>query len=271
MNSRKAYLSLLLILGMLLAGFPTLVLAAPPSPTGRVLAVSADDEPEEVEFTGTVVAIDEAAATFQVEVETEDGETVVYTVVVGEDFDFTTIAVGDLVEVEGTFDETGVVQAEKVVNETEDEEDEDEESFFCVTPDASHPVGQALADKYGVDYAEVMAWFCDGHYGFGQIMHALKLAELFGEDADVYLARREAGEGWGQIWKDLGVIGNGKPDHAGGPPDHAGGPPDHAGGPPDHAGGPPDHAGGPPDHAGGPPDHAGRPDHAGPPVGRGRP
>jgi hypothetical protein len=52
------------------------------------------------------------------------------------------------------------------------------------------------------------------------------MAEAYDADADVLLAERASGKGWGQIWKEEGWIGNekeaesppgwlNKPDHAG--------------------------------------------------------
>jgi hypothetical protein len=175
----------------------------------------AAQEPEEIEFTGQVVSVDEDAGTMVVEVEDEGGNIVIYTVLLPEEFDWESIAEGDTVEVEGTLDEDGNVAATKVVNETEEEEEEEEEEegegpYFC-RPDAAfqHPVGERIATGYGVEYEQVMEWKCGGH-GFGQIVHALQAAAT-SEEAVELLGRRSAGEGWGQIWKDLGLIG--RPDN----------------------------------------------------------
>jgi hypothetical protein len=220
-------------------------------------------EESQVTITGAVISISEGTG---FEVDTEEGE--VETILIPEEMEFPDIELGDQVLVEGERLEDGTILAESVDVEEGEEEVEKTESAYC-DPEkemGSHPVAAALAEMYEVPEDEIMAYFCDG-FGFGQIMLALQTdVEHYGE----YLAQREAGQGWGQIWQELGLIGKPgaatsppghlkRPDHAGGPPDHAGGPPDHAGGPPDHAGGPPDHAGGPPDHAGGPPDHAGGP------------
>jgi hypothetical protein len=110
--------------------------------------------------------------------------------------------------------------------------------------DVPHPVAQSLAEQYGANAEQIMGWFCgsgDGTgFGFGQIMLALRKGGQLGSDAPStaeILERRASGEGWGQIWKDLGV--KGKPAEVG-PPEHAG-PKDKARGP--EQGGPPDHAG----------------------------
>ena len=172
----------------------------------------AAQEAEEIEIIGQVVAVDEDAGTIVVEVEVEDGNVVTYTVLMPEGFDWESLEEGDTVEVEGTLDEDGNIVATKVVNETEEEEEDEEEQdgegpYFC-RPDAAfqHPVGARIADTYGVDYEQVMAWSCEDRLGFGQIVHALQTAAT-SEEAVQFLARRTAGEGWGQIWKDLGLIG----------------------------------------------------------------
>lgn len=136
-------------------------------------------------------------------------------------------------------------------------EEPDGENFFCTDPDSTHPVGEALAESYGVSYEEVMGWFCEDGMGFGQIMLALHTAEATEGSPEDYLDRRANGEGWGEIWLDLALIG---PPEGAGPPDEVG-PPEGAG-PPDEVG-PPEDAG-PPEGAG-PPDEVGPPEHAGPP------
>jgi hypothetical protein len=115
-----------------------------------------------------------------------------------------------------------------------------------------HPVASRIAERYDLEYEDVIGWFClgveneDGDserngFGLGQIMLALETARKAGGEPEEYLARRAAGEGWGVIWKDLGIKGG----KGGGPPwatvsgedDEAetttrtGGPPPWAGGP----------------------------------------
>lgn len=81
-----------------------------------------------------------------------------------------------------------------------------------------HPVGQRIADTYGVTYEQVMTWFCDG-YGFGEITHALETAKVATDyTADDLLASKGQGKGWGEIWQELGLIGNAEDA---GPPPHA--------------------------------------------------
>jgi hypothetical protein len=61
-----------------------------------------------------------------------------------------------------------------------------------------------------------MGYFCEG-YGMGGIMLALKTRDLLdGSDPDLgeLLERRAQGEGWGQIWKGLKLIGSEKEGHS---------------------------------------------------------
>ena len=232
-----------------------------------VQPVAAQDAGSDVQVTGTVTAIDEEADSFTIE--TESGET--YTIVPGADFDFSTLAVGDTVQVEGTLNEDGTVAALTVtVGEEEpvDGEDDPSNGYYCRQSEDAHPFGERLAERYETDYETLQSWFCDG-FGWGQIMLALQTGEITGDDPADLLEARQDGEGWGQIWKRLKLIG--RPEHAGPPNDEDGnGRPDFAGPPDDEDdNGRPDHAGPPNDE-----DGDGRPDHAGPPEdkgGKGRP
>jgi hypothetical protein len=106
----------------------------------------------------------------------------------------------------------------------EDGDDMDKsDSFYCrADTEKQHPT----ALRYAVHYAEmvgeedisaaydtIMIWFCEDNFGFGEIKHALKTAEKVGGEADpqTYLDRRTGGEGWGDIWQGLQLIGQGKP------------------------------------------------------------
>lgn len=133
------------------------------------------------------------------------------------------------------------------VDEHEDENGDDEsdleDSPFCVVVEGeyelTHPVAEGITETYSDtvegDYAIVMDWFCNG-FGFGQILLALQTETILeGPDAptaDDLLTRRVDGEGWGQIWQDLELIG--RPEDAGPP---FGDPPGRSGdvppGPPD--------------------------------------
>ena len=142
---------------------------------------------------------------------------------------WTSIQKGDFVLVKGRIDEDGSVTAESIKllgnGNDKDDGDEDEDqaeggkdnSAYCADgkQEKPHPLAAKLADRYDVTEEWVMDYFCDG-YGMGQIMLALKTSELDGIDADpdFLLAERANGIGWGNIWKDLGLIGNEKEGHS---------------------------------------------------------
>ena len=89
-------------------------------------------------------------------------------------------------------------------------EEEEEELAYCVGVEP-HPVAQRLSETYGVAYDDIMAWFCEGRYGLGEIMHALQTADPEeGTTPEQLLDRKTELGGWGQVWQDLGLIG--KPD-----------------------------------------------------------
>ena len=228
-----------------------------------VQPVAAQEAGTDVQITGTVTAIDEVAGSFTVE--TEEGET--YTVFPGEGFDFSALAVGDTVQVEGTLNEDGSVDAltieEGEVDPGEEEED-GSNGYFCRQSEDAHPFGERLAERYEVEYETLQGWFCDG-FGWGQILLALHTGDMTETDPAELLQARRDGEGWGQIWQGLNLIG--RPEQADAPNDEDGnGRPDFAGPPADDDGdGRPDHAG-PPENAGSQKDKSdkGRPDDKGP-------
>ena len=75
-----------------------------------------------------------------------------------------------------------------------------------------HPMVARLAERYDADPDEILAMFCEGHFGFGQIALALQTEKLTGKPAADVLAARKGGQGWGKIWKEAGLKGGGKPD-----------------------------------------------------------
>lgn len=133
-----------------------------------------------------------------------------------------------------------------------------------------HPVGERLADRYGVPYSDLMKWFCDDHFGFGEILLALQTSRVISteETPDQLLQLKSELGGWGQVWKSFGYTGRPKADRpASGPPAWAG-PNDTDEG--DSEGGPPPWAG-PKDKSGesgkgGPPPWAGPKHKIGPVV-----
>jgi hypothetical protein len=229
----------------------------------NVQPAAAFEPGDEAEITGTVISIDEEAGSF--EVETEEGE--IYIVFPDEEFDFSSIQEGDTVEVEGTVNEDGSISATSVIVQEQDDEGEADEGdteeqegpsegYFCTQSEDQHPFGARLAERYGMDYETLQAWFCDG-FGWGQILLALQTGLITGDDPGELLEARNSGLGWGEIWQGLNLIG--RPEDAG-PPDDVNG-----NGRPDWAGPPSDK--GRPENPG-KPEGKGRPEGAGPPPGR---
>ena len=79
-----------------------------------------------------------------------------------------------------------------------------------------HPVGDKLAERYEVGYDEIMGWFCDGGYGFGEIDLAYRISLAAGVTPTAVFDQRATGEGWGNIIKDFGL--DKKPDKPPKPP-----------------------------------------------------
>lgn len=69
----------------------------------------------------------------------------------------------------------------------------------------TQPVAERLATAFGVSYAEIMGWHCEG-FGFGEIARAYLLAQK-GNKLTVtqIFALRSGGEGWGNIIKGSGI------------------------------------------------------------------
>lgn len=186
---------------------------------------TAQETGDEVEIIGTVISIDDTSRSFVVETQ----GSILYTVYACQGFDFIKIQESDIVEVEGALNEDGSIAAAKIKVKMQDDDDLDDlsDGYYCTQSDVEHPFGARLAERYGVDYAVLQAWFCEG-FGWGQIMLALITSQITGEEPGVYLESRDGGSGWGQIWKMLGLIGrnentnspndkddNGKPNFAG--------------------------------------------------------
>lgn len=64
------------------------------------------------------------------------------------------------------------------------------------------PTGLTLAQRYAVQYEEIMGWFCQG-YGFGEIDLAYSLSLESGVPVSEIFAMREDGAGWGAIKDEL--------------------------------------------------------------------
>jgi hypothetical protein len=141
------------------------------------------------------------------------------------------IEVGMTVMVKGTQTESGFIAdwARQVGAGDEEEEESDSEGdgnawawgeggAYCNGgKEGAHPMAAKIAEQYGVDAEWVMTHACDGH-GFGGVMLALQSQQAGGEDgesAEGYLNQRKQGKGWGQLWKEGGLVGN---SNAGSPP-----------------------------------------------------
>lgn len=197
----------------------------------------ASAQKDKVNIKGEVVAFDSSTLTVQ----SNKGET--FVVIVPDGFDMSAIQVGASVLIKGKTVQGGLIEADSIKlvgkisndgNGDNDDENEQPEGFkdnsaFCaegkqVKP---HPLAPKMAERYGVTEEWVMSRFCEG-YSIGAIMLAIKTSQMEGMTAtpDELLTKREAGNGWGLIWKELGLIGSEKsgqsppgllkkPDHAG--------------------------------------------------------
>lgn len=101
-------------------------------------------------------------------------------------------------------------------NEIEDDDQAEghkDNSAYCQDgkQEKPHPLAAKIAERYGVKQDTVMGYFCDG-FGMGAIMLALKTSQIKGFDTSVValLDARASGIGWGNIWKDLKLIGSEK-------------------------------------------------------------
>jgi len=103
-------------------------------------------------------------------------------------------------------------------DDPEDEFDGDKTLSEVCSGEMEHPVLIRMAEEFGVDYESLLPYFCEDHFGIGEIKHALET----GEDEAVektweeLLVERDGEEddkgksGWGEIWQKLGLIGKNK-------------------------------------------------------------
>ena len=188
---------------------------------------SASAKKNKLNVKGEVTAISSASIT----VDSNKGE---FTIGIPAGLDVSGIAVGDdvVIKAVGAEDGSWVAESIKVVGQGGDDEDEveiededDEEkaegkknnSAFCAEDkqDKNHPLAAKLSERYGVEEEWVMEKICDG-YSVGAIMLALRTSQLEGVDTspDELLTNRAEGEGWGQIWKKMKLIGKEKNGHS---------------------------------------------------------
>jgi hypothetical protein len=197
----KKYLMLLLIIFLLTLLFPSAVFAEKKSPVIK----------------GDIISIDQVEGT--VTISTEEGNIIV--VHVSHNFNFNSISVGSQVHAKVQQSQNGLVVADwiKEVNRGDDdieiEEEEEKEglegkfsSSYCSgKKEKDHPFAAAISDTYGTSVSDVMGYFCNG-FGFGEIMLALQTHQMNSEEISSMLGLRKSGQGWGQIWQDMGIIGN---------------------------------------------------------------
>jgi len=212
---RKLTLSITLVAALLMA-----LLTA-----GTALAGPGSEEV--IDVVGTVLGWNEVDFTIDLEVEiiseppVDPPLTEILTILVGEDFDFMTIAVGDILEVSGGMNDedilvvTDVKIQERIRDRIRTQECEGEECdpYFCaVDTDKVHPVAEKIALTYGVPYETILGLLCEGDVSLGQIMLALQTAALAGEEVDfmLYLTGDMDEFHWGQIWNEMDDI-TGKP------------------------------------------------------------
>lgn len=87
-------------------------------------------------------------------------------------------------------------QAEKEISSSSDRRDE------CPLPNP-HPVAENIAQKYQLEYAQVIDWYCQGHE-FEDILLALqtgKITEVAIED----LLNLSENQSWSEIWEDFNL------------------------------------------------------------------
>lgn len=165
------------------------------------------------------------------------GETFVVTVPVT--FYKSTIKKGDSVLIKAIAGDGGtwLAQSIKQVGNGNNDDDKDENeaddkdqaegskdnSAYCADgkQEKPHPFAAKMAERYGVTEDWVMGYFCNG-YGMGTIMLALRTSQIASQveglnaDPDALLnalrdeSTNDNGIGWGNLWKDLGLIGNEK-------------------------------------------------------------
>jgi hypothetical protein len=134
-----------------------------------------------------------------------------------------TLNVGDVVKIEGVWQNPETIRASRLTvlesnedaeappcdEEGDDEGDDDgdddgDDEGVGVCNNFDHPLLPRLEDALGISADDVVSLRCEG-FSFGEIIRALLLAEATGEEAEDILARRAAGEGWGVILRDYDV------------------------------------------------------------------
>ena len=163
---------------------------------------------------GEVIAVEGGTLTI-------DSKKGTFTVIVPEGFDMNSIAFGASVLVKGVETGDGSIEADFIkllgASNGNKPEGSKDNSAFCTAgkQEKPHPFSATIAERYGVTVEWVSGYFCQG-YSMGAIMLALKTTQIDGMSIDpaVLLAKRAEGTTWGQLWKDLGLIGSKKDGHS---------------------------------------------------------
>ena len=197
------------------------------------LGGAAQAQEAQVQLTGEITAITPAEGGYTLTILDEQGDTSdvfipadISIVVEGEVLTPADLEVGWTVTVTVTQQEDGTSCVTGIT--VDDEDDETSEGWL-------YPVAARLAEYFGVDYDEIMAYY-DSGVGFGLLARAYFLADLLGEEGftvEDILAMKESGEGPGYFFHEygfhpgsysLGIIMSGKSSQwkeGRKPPDHA--------------------------------------------------
>jgi hypothetical protein len=95
--------------------------------------------------------------------------------------------------------ETPVVATTPAPNEKIEKKQQNDD---C-TGNNQHPTGLKLAQRYGVSYAEIMDWFCNHRFGFGEIDLAYSISHATGTPVEEVFGKRRAGSSWGAVKKQV--------------------------------------------------------------------
>lgn len=151
-----------------------------------------------------------------------------YVITIPDGVDISTIQIGASVLVKATAGDgdTWIAESIKLVgngnNGANNSDEEKPEGFktnsaFCTEgkQEKPHPLAPKIAERFDVSEELVMNYFCEG-YSIGAIMLAIKTSQMEGVTVtpDELLTSRGGGNAWGQIWKELGLIGNEKEGHS---------------------------------------------------------
>jgi len=169
-------------------------------------------KPGKVNLEGEIIAVDVVGLT--ITIQNVENETVVIHFPADYAFSFTAADIGILVHVKGDLQEDSSVLAKfvKPVELEGDGEGSKDDSAYCSgEKEKNHPAAVFLHLTFNKEIEEIMGYFCDG-FGFGQISLALQTEKVTGVEYGTLLANRAEGQGWGQIWQELGYKGKPKGD-----------------------------------------------------------